>query len=426
MLKKNKKIILILASIFILIIIILVWRFYYQNLRGIGPVISSPAGDITKVVPPVNQVKTPENSSSTSTNLIKPAILESIPLKLPVGFSIGIFAKNLAGARIMVFDSAGNIWLSQTSKGTVSKLTINNSQLVSQKVVLSGLKNPHGLAFDPQDKNILYIAEETKISRTKLVNGEAGVLEKIIDLPVGGNHFTRSLVFSPDGRLYVSIGSTCNVCLEKDSRYASIYSLNKDGSDFKQVAKGLRNSVFLIWNNKDNNIWATEMGRDLLGDDIPPDEINIIDPKANVANNYGWPICYGSNIHDSVFDKNTYFRNPCQAPFEKPSQIDLQAHSAPLGLSFAPDNSDWPKEYQGNLIIAFHGSWNRSVATGYKVVRLILDDSGKLVKQEDFITGWLNGSKTLGRPVGIIFDSSGNLYISDDKAGVLYKVFYKL
>jgi glucose/arabinose dehydrogenase len=223
--------------------------------------------------------------------------------------------------------------------------------------------------------------------------------------------------------LYVSIGSTCNVCLENDERYAAIYSLNKDGSDFKQVARGLRNSVFMIWNNQSQAIWATEMGRDLLGDNTPPDEINVINTTATSTLNFGWPVCYGQNIHDTNFDKNTYFRNPCQEPFEQPSQIDLQAHSAPLGLAFVPDS--WPKEYRNNLLVAFHGSWNRSVATGYKVVRLILDESGKLIKQEDFISGWLSGSSALGRPVGVIFDSTGSLYISDDKSGVIYKVFHK-
>ena len=394
------------------------WYFYYFNLRGLGAAINKAPIDITTVIPDANIVFNNQTASTTNSEILEPT-----PLKLPTGFSIGIFAKNLPGARVMIFDLKGNIWLSQTKEGTISKLTIKDGRLISQAVIFSGLKNPHGLAFDPQDENTLYIAEETRISKVKIINDKVGTLEKVIDLPVKGNHFTRSLLFSPDGRLYVSIGSTCNVCSESDARYASIYSLNRDGSDFKQIARGLRNSVFLIWNNKDNNIWATEMGRDLLGDNIPPDEINVINPNATSTLNFGWPICYGQNIHDSVFDKNTYFRNPCQAPFENPSQIDLQAHSAPLGLAFVPNNNSWPKDYQNNLLVAFHGSWNRSVATGYKVVRLILDNSGKLVKQEDFISGWLTNNGALGRPVDVIFDSNGALYISDDKAGVIYKVF---
>ena len=165
------------------------------------------------------------------------------------------------------------------------------------------------------------------------------------------------------------------------------------------------------------------MGRDLLGDNIPPDEINVIDTEAKSPENFGWPICYGQNIHDTAYDKNTYIRNPCQAPFEKPSRIDLQAHSAPLGLAFVPENSSWPVEYRNDMLVAFHGSWNRSIPTGYKVVRLIMDESGKSIGQEDFISGWLTDAGALGRPVDLIFDSAGSLYVSDDKAGVIYKVF---
>jgi glucose/arabinose dehydrogenase len=164
-------------------------------------------------------------------------------------------------------------------------------------------------------------------------------------------------------------------------------------------------------------IWGTEMGRDLLGDNIPPDEINIIKEGAN----YGWPICYGKNIHDTEFDKNTYFRNPCMEPFETPSSIDVPAHSAPLGLAFIPKS--WPTEYRNDLLVAYHGSWNRSVPTGYKIVRYRFDANGTYQGVEDFITGWFTKDGTaLGRPVGIVIATNGMTYISDDKAGVIYRL----
>ena len=141
---------------------------------------------------------------------------------------------------------------------------------------------------------------------------------------------------------------------------------------------------------------------------------------------FGWPICYGQNIHDAESDKNTYIRNPCMEPFETPSAIDIPAHSAPLGLAFVPENSRWPEEYRGDLLVAYHGSWNRSVPTGYKVVRIPFDESGNPASTPmDFITGFLTKTgEALGRPVDLKFGPDGNLYISDDKAGVIYKVTY--
>ena len=356
-------------------------------------------------------------------------------LKMPDGFSISIFAKNLSGARVMIFDKNGNILVSQISAGKISKLTIKDGVLKKQETILSGLNHPHGLAFDPENANVLYFAEENKISKIN-INSTTGELVQnsfsaVRNLPDGGNHYSRTIGFGPDGRLYVSIGSTCNVCREKDSRRASIWSMKKDGTNFKEVAKGLRNSVFFIW--KDGKMWATEMGRDLLGDDTPPDEINIIDTRDPSLDDsgrmvspldFGWPICYGKNIHDTVFDKNTYIRNPCMEPFEIPSHIDVPAHSAPLGLAFVPPSAGWPAEYANDLLVAYHGSWNRTVPTGYKVVRFHLDQAGNSTTTSDFISGWLDGKTTLGRPVDIIFGADGKMYLSDDKAGVIYQIEY--
>lgn len=340
------------------------------------------------------------------------------PLQLPEGFEISLFARDLPGLRVMAFDGFGNMWVSQPKEGTISVLTVSNGKVTEKKVMLSNLNNPHGLAFDPQDPYMLYFAEENKIS--KFHTSAGGSVEKLVDLNGGGRHTTRTIKFGPDDRLYVSIGSSCDVCHEESPERGKIFSMNKDGSDFKEYARGLRNSVFFAWSDVDGRMFATEMGRDLLGDNLPPDEINIIEK----GKNYGWPVCYGQNIHDTEFDKNTYIRNPCMLPFEQPSHIDLPAHVAPLGLAFVPEEG-WPQDYWYNLLVAYHGSWNSSQPVGYKVARLKMNAKGEFLGAEDFITGWLTeDNKALGRPVDIITQVGGNMYISDDKAGVIYKVGY--
>ena len=379
-------------------VLVLVWSgiFAWKNLRGIGPAIGP--------IPSVSVNPTPENTTG-------------LPLNLPEGFSVAYAAKDLPGARVIKQDSFGNIWVSRPVAGAISLLEIENGVANHQSDIFQNLRKPHGLAFDPDFPTALYITEEHRITRAHVYS--EGGLEKIADLPTGGRHTNWTLGFGPDERLYVSLGSSCNVCNEKDRRRGTIQSMNRDGGDFKEVAKGLRNAPFFTWDPGTNKMWATEMGRDLLGDDIPPDEINII----QAGGDYGWPICYGKNINDRDFDKNVYIQDPCTN--RVPSHIDLPAHSAPLGLTFIPDAPAWPKEYRGNLLVAFHGSWNRSVPTGYKVIRMVLDRNGNPIKTEDFISGWLTPKgEALGRPVDLLATDKGELYISDDKAGVVYRALY--
>ena len=342
-----KREVLKLAILIVLAVVLLILAFTLGNIfRSNEPPISDGLSD--------NQL--PDTSAT--------------PITIGAGFSIETFAKDLAGARVMARDGFGNFWVSQPSEGRVSLVTVEEGKVTRVDPVFRGLNRPHGLAIDPQNAFLLYIAETDKISRVPI--NRDGPMEKIADLPAGGGHFTRTIAFGPDDRLYVSIGSSCNVCNEDDPRRAAIYSMERDGSDFRPVATGLRNAVFFDWSYIDGRMWATEMGRDNLGDDLPPDEINIVEE----GKNYGWPICYGKNIHDTNFDKNTYIRNPCEEPFEMPSYINIEAHSAPLGLVFVPEEG-WPEEYWYDLFVAYHGSWNRSVPTGYKIVRIPLDDKGR-------------------------------------------------
>lgn len=383
----------VFTALGLIVLAALIWagQFYYENLRGAKYAVLPPADDI------------------------KEAINETdLPLNIPAGFKMEIFARDVPGARMLAGGTRG-LYVSQTSAGKISVISgVGENQ--KTETVLSGLRRPHGIVVETRENgpDLLYVAEEDKI--VKYDENLKGV--KIADLPAGGGHFTRTLKQGPDGRLYVSIGSSCNVCNESDDRRAKIFSLNKDGSNFKEFARGLRNTVFFVWSYIDGKMWGTDMGRDLLGDNLPPDEINVIEE----GKNYGWPICYGQNIHDSNFDKNTYIRNPCMEPLETPAKVDLQAHSAPLGLAFIPEEG-WPEEYWHDLVVAFHGSWNRTEPTGYKVVRIKLNDKGNYEGTEDFITGWLTpGREVLGRPVDIMVQPGGIMYISDDKAGVIYRL----
>lgn len=418
------KTILIIA---ILILMIFAGEMYRKYYMGVWPAI----------LPPISIMPTPLASPLPSGTISQNTT--GMPLSLPAGFSISFFAKDLINPRVMAYDLGGNLLVSITSQGKVVALPDRNADGIADETItaVSGLNRPHGLAFRCEGNAAvqackLYIAESDQVAaydydREKMT---ATNKKKIADLPNGGEHFTRTLGFGPDGRLYLSIGSDCNVCLESDNRRAKIFSMNSDGSDLQEFAKGLRNTVFFTWHPVTNEMWGADMGRDFLGDDLPPDEINIL----KAGGNYGWPICYGKNIHDAVFDKNTYIRNPCMEPFETPSYIDIAAHSAPLGMAFVPKDTErgksgsgkiWPEDYWYNLFVAYHGSWNRTVPTGYKVVRYKLDMQGNYLEVEDFISGWLKpGDGAYGRPADIIVLPGGFMYISDDKAGVIYRVVY--
>ncbi len=414
-----KKITLIIIAFVLFDAILIGGIFYYKNLRGAGAAIGKPSEDIVDIIDAENN-KPGAGESMPSENKTE------FPLQLPDGFSISIFAKHLGKARAMEFDQKGTMLVSIPDEGKVVALVDNNNDNVSDETVIvaNTLSRPHGVAFKGSQ---LYIAETNRLAEYDY-NAEtkkATFKRELAKLPTDGynQHYTRTIALDPanENRMLVSVGSSCNVCHEEDNRRAKILSVDLATGETKEFARGLRNSVFMAVHPVTGKIWATEMGRDLLGDDIPPDEVNIIEQ----GKDYGWPICYGKNNHDTDFDKNTYIRNPCMEPFETPSFIDLQAHSAPLGLAFFPEEG-WPEEYWHDLLVAYHGSWNRTKPTGYKIVRMRLDETGKYEATEDFITGWLNNkNEALGRPVDILIQPGGTMYISDDKAGVIYRVLYR-
>src|SRR3989344_416031 len=357
-------------------------------------------------------------------NKIQNTTLQNI--KLPPDFKIDIFASDLGkgfnlpgpnkGARFMELYK-DVLFVSIPSSSMIVALHDKNKDGKVDEIikVIDNLNRPHGIAFKD---NYMYVANENSLIKTKLnddLTADKSTIEHVNDLPKGG-HWTRTIRIK-DNELYISIGSSCNVCIENDERRASIMKCNLDNGKCDIYAKGIRNAVGFVFHPETNEMYATENSRDLLGEDLPPDEINIV----KEGKNYGWPICYGKNIHDGDFDKNVYIRNPCMEPFEEPSFIDLQAHSAPLGLAFY-FGKNFPEEYKGDLFVAYHGSWNRKIPTGYRVVRIDIETK----QVHDFATWWLTPeNKVLGRPVDIIFDKEGIMYVSDDNAGVIYRVWYE-
>jgi glucose/arabinose dehydrogenase len=345
-------------------------------------------------------------------------------LKAPPGFHISVFASDVDSARKIIFTPGGILLVSESGEGKVVALPDPKHTGKAERIVtvLHGLNEPHGLAFY---EGKLYVAENDKLRRYDWdeANLRATNPVKLADLPTGGGHSTRSIVFQ-GGKMYISAGSSCNACIEKDPRRAAVMQFNPDGSGQKFFAKGLRNAVGLAVNPKTDTIWVTVNGRDWLGDDLPPETIYDLGKDGGDG---GWPYCYGDRVPDSNFTKDGSGEDRCQSVLEP--KVQMQAHSAPLGLAFY-QGTQFPAEYRNNIFVAFHGSWNRSTPTGYKVVRVKLDDKGQPVGgAEDFLTGWLapgemKKGRWMGRPVGIVFGGDGSMYLSDDSGGVIYRIIY--
>jgi len=333
---------------------------------------------------------------------------------VPPGFKVEAFAENLGRARFMAFGPDGVLYVSSIRAGTVLALPDRNKDGRADEVITfaDGLRLPHGLAWKD---GWLYVGETHQVARLRDTDGDmkADAREVVVrDLPAAKMHFTRTIGFGPDGGLYVSVGSSCNVC-EDEPRRAAVLRFNADGSGGEVYARGLRNAVGFVWRPGTSDLWATDNGRDWLGDDLPPEELNLVVKGGD----YGWPYCYGNRVTDPEYNNSARCRNTQPATFE------MQAHSAPLGLTFY-DGKMFPEEYRGDCYIAFHGSWNRSVPTGYKVVRVRFKD-GKPIGIEDFIDIWFKGGRVSGRPVDVKVGPDGALYISDDHGGRIYRVTYQ-
>jgi glucose/arabinose dehydrogenase len=339
-------------------------------------------------------------------------------LKVPPGFVIDVFADKVGSVRFMAVDPAGTLLVSEPSAGRVLALPDKNGDGKADRVqvVVTGLDQPHGLAFR---EGALYVAETGRVQRFAYDPAAMKATQPTLltRLPSGGGHWTRTVVFGPDGLMYVSVGSSCNVCRESDKRRAAVLRFNADGSGEQVFASGMRNAVGLAFHPGSGALWATVNERDWRGDDVPPDYVT----EVREGTFHGWPDCMvvrGRAIADTAFAKG--------ATCDKvtPPTVELQAHSAPIGLAFYT-GTQFPEDYRGSLFVAYRGSWNRTLPTGYKIVRIPFRDGQPAGAPEDFATGWLEGTSAWGRPVDLVVGRDGALYLSDQGAGRIYRITYR-
>jgi glucose/arabinose dehydrogenase len=385
----------------------------------------SPTSSPTAEPTATEEALTPVPEAETATPVPAQAPTRVVPpaeaIQLPPGFGISVFAQGLRDPRMMTLGPDGQLYVAERGAGRIVRLPDRDGDGVADsiEVVADQLNAPSSMAFYcPQDEErcSLYVGETTRVLRLSEPDGQ-GVLQKrgvIVDgLPSGG-HSTRTVLFGPDrASLYVSVGSSCNVCIEEDERRAAIVRYHPDGSGETIYARGLRNAVGMAFRPGTDELWATNNGRDWLGDDQPPETVY----RVRQGDDAGWPRCHAGRIVDPDYGQ----AGDCKGVV--PPAVEMQAHSAPLGLTFYV-GQQFPQAYHGDLFVAFHGSWNRSIPTGYKVVRIPMQD-GAPGPATDFAVGWLreDGSRW-GRPVDVQTASDGSLFVSDDEGGVIYRIFY--
>lgn len=359
-------------------------------------------------------------SAQTQPAAAAPAVAPLGDLELPPGFTISVFASDLQGARMFAISPEGVLHLAR--RGDIVALPdADRDGRAEPQVVMSGLTNAHTLAFKD---GYLYVGTTPAVVRVRWQNGKsAGEPENFAELPTStpSVHVSRSILFAPDGRLLVGIGSSCNVCIEPDPRRTTIQvfdAADKNAArNGRTFAAGLHNAVGIAIDPRTNRIWATETGQEGLGDDEPPDEIDLIEE----GKHYGFPFFYGQNVESHVPEIKDAPRTLTVAQVVKPA-LALPAHTSPLGLTFYT-GTRFPPEYR-TMFVTLHGSTARSEKNGYKVMRVVMKD-GRPVSADDFVTGWLKDGVVSGRPRGIITGPDQALYVSDDNKGFIYRIAYR-
>ncbi|HKY62239.1 MAG TPA: PQQ-dependent sugar dehydrogenase [bacterium] len=338
-------------------------------------------------------------------------------IQLPPGFQMDYYAPHVPGARSMALSPGGTLFVGTRHEGKVYGLRDLDRDGRAEQVftLASGLEQPNGVAFLD---GALYVMEAHRLLRfdgieAKLNSPPKPAVVKA-DFPTERQHSWKFVAFGPDRKLYVPIGAPCNVCKKEDPLFASITRLNPDGSGLEVFAHGVRNTVGFDWRPQDGVLWFTDNGRDRMGDDIPPDELNRA-PRPGL--NFGFPHCHGKSVVDPEFGP----KDGCGRFV--PPVAELGAHVAALGMRFY-NGAMFPAEYRGQIFIAEHGSWNRSSKVGYRVTRVKLDGD-RAVEYTPFAQGWLGPKgEVRGRPVDVLVMPDGALLVSDDQRGAIYRITY--
>ena len=347
--------------------------------------------------------------------------LTTLPLEsivLPEGFDIDIYADNVSNARGMSQSPDGTIFVGSRGEGAIYALQDYDNDMHADTMftIDTDLNMPVGVAFKDGD---LYVSAVSQILKYEKVLERLGKENKPIVIydkyPTETHHGWKYIAFGPDGKLYIPVGAPCNICESEDPIYASITRINPDGSNMEIIASGVRNTVGFDWDPKTGDLWFTDNGRDMLGNDKPTCELNHLTVKGQ---HLGYPYCHQGDIADPEFGEDRSC-GEFVAPFQ-----NLGPHVAPLGMEFY-EGSQFPSEYDNRILIAEHGSWNRDTPIGYRISTVPVLEDGTSGGYKIFAEGWLQDGKAWGRPVDIEQLKDGSILVSDDFADVIYRIYYK-
>lgn len=356
--------------------------------------------------------------STPPTNAPSQSDLALSHINLPVGFSIHYFAKNVPGARSLALGSNGTVYVSTKDKNVIYALPDANHDFRADTVITidDNLDTPNGIAYKNGDLYVALVDTILKYSSIDTTYDQSPTPTPIFSAyPTNSHHGWKYIAFGPDDMLYLPVGAPCNIC-DREEPYGTITKLdvNNPSQGYIVVARGVRNSVGFAWDPLTDKLWFTDNGRDLLGDNLPPDELNRLDTEPA---HFGYPYCHAGTLLDPQFGigKNC---DDYQAP-----QENLSPHTAALGMKFYT-GAQFPPEYQRAIFIAEHGSWNRSEKIGYRITKVLVGEDGNARDYSVFASGWLSQEKVLGRPVDVLVYTDGSLLVSDDYAGSIYRISY--